>query len=99
MSKQGLFARLYAPNQTLIMVKGRLPRGILAAANVPAGASIEARCRGHATASRNRRGALRRVANKNIENNPMQSKNAKAESKQGQIWPDRIPAGPTLSVK
>jgi hypothetical protein len=25
---------------------------------------------------RNRRGACRRVANKNIENNPMQSKNA-----------------------
>jgi hypothetical protein len=29
MSKQGLSARLYAPNQTLIMVNGRLPQGIL----------------------------------------------------------------------
>src|ERR1700744_4284992 len=29
MSKRGLFARLYAPNQTLIRVKTRLPKGIL----------------------------------------------------------------------
>jgi hypothetical protein len=33
MSKRGLSARLYAPNQTLIMVNARLPQGNLAAAN------------------------------------------------------------------
>src|ERR1700722_15888435 len=32
MSKRGLSARLYAPNQTLIMVNSGLPKGILAAA-------------------------------------------------------------------
>src|ERR1700761_8908806 len=33
MSKRGLFARLYAPNQTLIRVKTRLPKGILDGGN------------------------------------------------------------------
>jgi hypothetical protein len=33
MSKQGLSARHYVPNQTLIMVNARLPKGILAAGN------------------------------------------------------------------
>ena len=32
MSKQGLSARLFAPNQTLIMVKAELPKQILAEA-------------------------------------------------------------------
>ena len=32
-SKRGLFARLSAPDQTLIMVNGRLPKGILGAGN------------------------------------------------------------------
>ncbi|SDT42864.1 hypothetical protein SAMN05444158_6006 [Bradyrhizobium canariense] len=38
MSKQGLSARLYASNQTLIMVKTELPQGILAASKGGSGA-------------------------------------------------------------
>src|SRR2546423_15046456 len=33
MSKRGLFARLYVPNQTLIMVNARLPKGNFARGN------------------------------------------------------------------
>jgi hypothetical protein len=50
MSKRGLSARLYASNQTLIMVNTRLPKGILTAGNGIGRTSIRALCRSRGAA-------------------------------------------------
>src|SRR6202165_2040839 len=44
MSKRGLSARLYAPDQTLIMVNGRLPQGILGGGRGRQAGRISYRC-------------------------------------------------------
>ena len=49
-SKRGLSARLYAPNQTLIMVNTRLPKGILTAGNGIGRTPIRALCRSRGAA-------------------------------------------------
>jgi hypothetical protein len=63
------------PNQTLIMVKAELPKGGFWLRQMTvAGTWIQARCRGRCWEPRKRRNPYRRVATKNRENNPMQSR-------------------------
>jgi hypothetical protein len=81
MSKQGLFARLYAPNQTLIMVKTELPRGILAEANGPAGGRAARVAAVAARGTRHRCGPVARSPTKISKTTPCKVTN----------WLDRQP--------